>query len=387
MAAGSPSRRRDAGALPQHRGCRMSELRPQRTLLPHALALLYGLAIAYASLQPIGEWVEPAPGTPFFLFAPLRARWLPHDFALNLVAYVPLGFFVALLPARAAPFARIALGAAFGGAMSFAMESLQMLLPLRTASIVDLLSNTVGALLGAAIAALLARASGMRRVIAQARARLFIAGHLGDVGLALLALWLIAQLNPGIPLFAVTFDPEPGRLLGPPTAPPDGAALLIEAAESAFQLVGVGLFLALLLRERRFVAGGVLVLIGVALLLKGIAASLVIRPSIWETWQRPGVLMGIGAGALLIPVAIHLPRPVQVAACAVALLASVGTPLLAPDLLAADAPLTLFNWRYGQLLNYHGLTRTILLVWPLCAAAWLFALAGRPRWGEPEAFR
>ena len=41
-----------------------------------------------------------------------------------------------------------------------------------------------------------------------ARSRLFLGGRLGDIGLALLVLWLAAQVNPGIPLFAVTFDPE-----------------------------------------------------------------------------------------------------------------------------------------------------------------------------------
>jgi VanZ family protein len=355
----------------------------RRTLLPHALALLYGLSIAYASLQPFGEWLEPTAGTRFFPFAPWPPRWLRHDFLLNFVAYVPFGFFVALLPRRAAPLARIALGAAAGFALAFAMEWLQMYLPRRTASVVDLLANTAGALAGASGAAAFARASRLRRAIAGARARLFIGGRLGDVGLALLLLWLIAQINPGIPLFAATFDPEPWRLLVNAPQPPEGAVLLIEAAQSAFQLVGVALFLALLSRNRRYVGGAVLMLVGAALLLKGVAAWLMLRPAVWETWQRPGALAGIAAGALLIPAAIQLPRPVQVAVCAIALLASVGTPLLAPDLLAAGAPLTLFNWRYGQLLNYNGLTRTILVVWPLLAAGWLFALAGQPRWGEP----
>ena len=237
---------------------------------------------------------------------------------------------------------------------------------------------------GGALGGALTRADGVKAALSGARARLFLGGHLGDVGIALLALWLVAQVNPGIPLFAVTFDPEPRRILAAAATPPDGAALLIEAAESAFQMLGVGLFLALLLRERRYVAGGVLVLIGIALALKGIAAMLVIRPAIWDVWQRPGVLLGIAAGALLLPAAISLPRPVMVAACAVALLSSLGTPVLAPDLLSAGAPLTFFNWRYGQLLNYNGLTRTILLVWPILAALWLFALAGRPAWGHPD---
>jgi len=355
-----------------------------RTRLPHALATLYAFAIVYASLQPFGDWVEPAPGTPFFLFASWPNRWLRYDFLFNIIAYCPFGFFVAWLPTRASPLMRIALGTAVGAVLSFSMESLQMFLPQRVASTLDFLSNTIGAALGAAIAAGLSRSQNIRRTISSARTELFLDGHLGDVGIALLILWIVAQINPGIPLFAVTFDPEPGRILAASAAPPESAALLIEAAESAFQMLGVGLFLALLLRDRRFIGGAVLVLIGAALILKGVAAALVIKPAVWDSWQRPGVMMGIAAGALLILAAVNLRRPVMVAVCGVALLSSASVPLLAPDLLSARAPLTLFNWRYGQLLNYNGLTRTILLVWPLLAAAWLFALAGRPAWGHPD---
>ena len=355
-----------------------------RTRLPHALAALYAIAIVYASLQPFGDWIEPAPGTPFFLFATWPSRWLRYDFLLNIVAYAPFGFFVAWLPARAPVLSRIALGAVAGGALSLSMETLQMFLPQRVASAADFVSNTLGALLGAAIGAMLANSGRFRPTIHRRRAQLFLYGPLGDFGLALLALWTIAQINPGIPLFAVTFDPEPDRLLAAPQAAMESAGLLIEAAESAFQMLGVGLFLALLLRERRFVGSAVLVLIGTALLLKGIAAAIVIKPAAWDTWQRPGVMMGIAAGALFILAAVNLARPVMVAVCGIALLSSVGVPLLAPDLMSARAPLTLFNWRYGQLLNYNGLTRTILLVWPLLAATWLFALAGRPAWGHPD---
>ncbi|HET9047299.1 MAG TPA: VanZ family protein [Casimicrobiaceae bacterium] len=358
-----------------------------RTLLPHALATLYALSIVYASLEPFGGWLEPEPGTPFFLFAAWPSRWFRYDVLLNVVAYVPLGLFAALLPRRAAPMRRIAIGMLFGFTLSFAMETLQMFLPRRDASTIDLLSNTIGALAGAALGGALTRAEGVKSALSVTRARLFLGGRLGDVGIALLVLWLAAQINPGIPLFAVTFDPAPERVLAVASAPTERAALVIEAAESAFQMLGVGLFLALLLRGRRLVAGGVLLLIGVALLLKGAAATLVIKPAVWDVWQRPGVLMGIAAGALLIPAAISLPRPVMVASCAVALLSSIGVPMLAPDLLSAGAPLTFFNWRYGQLLNYNGLTRTILLVWPILAALWLFALAGRPAWGDPESAR
>src|SRR4029434_6576757 len=109
-------------------------------------------------------------------------------------------------------------------------------------------------------------------------------------GQALLVLWLVAQINPGIPLFAVTFDVEQaqGGVVALVASAPDTAAKVIEAAESALQLLGVGLFLTLLLRERRFTGGALLLLVGGALVAKGIAAVLVLRPAGWGNLRKPG---------------------------------------------------------------------------------------------------
>jgi hypothetical protein len=159
---------------------------------------------------------------------------------------------------------------------------------------------------------------------------------------------------------------------------------MLNAAGSAFQLIGIGLFVTLLLRERDDARGAVLLLIGGALVLKAFGASLLLKPAVWQSWINPGVLMGIAAGALLLPLAMALPRPAQVAACGIALLASLAAPLLAPELMSAPAPVSLFDWRYGQLLNYNGLTHAALVLWPILAAGWLFALAGRPAWGRPS---
>jgi VanZ family protein len=356
-----------------------------RTLLPHALALLYGLAIVFASLQPFAPWIVPEADTPFWPFARWPLRWTRFDVLANAIAYLPFGLFVALGPRRATPRARTMLALAAGMSLSFAMETLQMFVPPRDANLVDLAANTLGALLGGLAGASLVRADRLRHALSSMRFRVFLPGRLGDVGLALLVLWLVAQINPGIPLFAVTFDVEQAtNAIAAAPAPPDTAATLIEAAGSALQLIGVGLFLALLLRDRRHIGGAVLVLVGAALLAKGAAAMLVIKPAVWETWFKPGVSFGMAAGLLALLVTIFLPRPVQVAACATALLASLLLPVLVADVPSARAPLTLFSWRYGHLLNFNGLTQTVLLAWPLLAATWLFALAGRPRWGEPE---
>ena len=355
--------------------------RVPRSYLPHTLAVLYALAIAYASLQPFGPWIAPVPGTPFWPFAPWP-RWTRFDVAANVLAYVPLGAFVALMPRRAPPMTRAWLALAAGLTLSFATETLQWFLPSRAASLVDLAANGVGALAGGLAAGMLVRSDGTKRMVVGIRHRLFLPGTIGDIGVALLALWLVAQANPGIPLFATTYDPAREPVAAAATV--DFAAALLEAAESALQMLGVGLFVALLVRERRHVGAAVVALIVAALLLKGGAAAVMLKPAVWEGWLRPGLSTGVAAGALLLLFAIALPRPAMIAVCAVALLSSVGVPLFATDLVGASAPLTLFNWRYGHLLNFNGLTRTVMLVWPLAAASWLFALAGRPAWGRAD---
>ncbi len=351
----------------------------QRTFLPHILGILYGLAIAFASLQPFAPWIPVPDGTPFWLLAPWPPKWTRFDVIVNTLAYVPFGMFVALIPKRAAPLLRAGVAVAVGATLSFGMETLQMFLPSRSANLIDLMANATGALLGGLLGGTLVRAQKTRQMLSAARDRAFLPGRLGDIGIALLALWLTAQINPGISLFAVNFNPDLASIAAAETA-----ATMLEAAQTAFQLVGVGLFLALLLRDRRHVGGAVLLLIGTAFVLKGLAAWLVLKPAAWETWLQPGISIGIAAGSLGLLLTAFLARPAQVAVCAVALLSSLLLPLAAISASSTPAPLTLFNWRYGHLLNFNGLTHTVLLVWPIAAAAWLFALAGKPAWGRPD---
>jgi VanZ family protein len=350
----------------------------QPTLLPQCLTVLYGLMIVYASLEPFSGWMAPAPGTPFFLLAPWPPRFARADIVINVVAYVPFGLFAGLIGRHRAPAARFAVGTLAGGLLSFAMESAQMLLPFRDASTIDLLTNSAGSALGAIAAAVLNRTPTLRAKIGEWRERVFIGGRSGDLGLALLFVWLLAQVNPGIPLFAATFDPSLELTR-------DVAGTLLQAAQSAFNVVGIGLFLATLVRERRLLGSAVLLLIGSALVLKGLAAALVIRQSVLENWLKPGVSAGVAIGAVGLLLAIRLPRPARTTACAIALLSSLIAPLLAPDMWHARAPLALFDWPYGQLLNFNGLTHGVLVVWPVLASVYLLWLAGQPGWGHTEA--
>ena len=339
---------------------------PHPSRLPEYLAGLYALLIIYASLESFSAWMVPLPGAPFFLFALWPPRFTRSDVAINLLAYTPLGFFVALAGRRTA-LLRLTAATGAGLLLSFAMETMQMFIPTRDASAMDLVCNTAGAGIGG-ISAIAFDRTGMRASVSAWRRRVFVNGRGADLGLALLAIWLLAQLNPGIPLFAATFDPSLELTR-------DLAGTLLQAAESAFNVIGVGLFLALLLRQRRFVGGAVLMLIGTALIFKGAAASVLIRQSVLETWIKPGVSLGVAVGALVLLLAVWLPRPVRTTLCAIALLASLVPPLLAPDMWRARAPLALFDWPYGQLANFNGLTHAVLIAWPILASIYVLSVA------------
>ncbi|MGH8713475.1 MAG: VanZ family protein [Casimicrobiaceae bacterium] len=348
--------------------------RPRATRLPAYLAGLYALMILYASLESFAAWMAPLPGTPFFLLAPWPPRFTRFDVAVNILAYAPFGLFVASSGARR-PIVRLALAVGAGALLSFTIETAQMWIPTRDASPMDFLCNSAGAGAGGLAALALDRMPRLRARIGSWRHRAFLDGASADLGLALLAIWLLAQVNPGIPVFAATFDPSLELTS-------DLAGTLLQAAESAFNVVGVGLFLALLLRQRRFVGSAVLVLIGVALMLKGAAAMVLIRHSVLDTWIKPGVSLGVAAGALVLLLAVWLPRPARTTMCAVALLASLVAPLLAPDMWHARAPLAMFAWPYGQLLNFNALTHAVLVAWPILASMYVLSVAARRSAGE-----
>ncbi|MDR0250635.1 MAG: VanZ family protein [Burkholderiales bacterium] len=350
-----------------------------RTHLPLALALLYTLCIVYASLYPFIRWEMPLPGTPYWLFEP--ARFYRTDFIVNFFAYLPLGLFIGLTGRRY----RLFRATVCGALLSLAMESCQWLMPPRSADLYDLLANTVGAISGGAISWGLATFLPLRDALYRWRA-LFLPGWLGDFGLALLVFWLAAQTNPGIPLFSIAFDPTVLAAAWPDNTVPFTDARWSMSAEivmGAFQISGVGLFVALLVRDRRHAVLMAMLLILAAFLLKNVAIWLTLSDAARTHYLgRTATWIALILGFLLLYAFFALSRPKAVTVCAVILLSSLLTLLLLPDLLSTRMPSSLLNDRYAHLLHFDGLTRTILLVWPLTAGIWLLFLAGRPRWGE-----
>ncbi len=327
------------------------------------------LLVAYASLYPFAPLRLPSSDLLGAFFA--RPRYvIPFDVAINVAAYLPLGMVATLYFAGAGDRRRaMARAVALGAALSFAMESCQLFMPTRVASFYDVLANAAGTLVGA-----LAFAdpfySVLTRPLGRWREDALLPGAWGDAGLVLVALWLIAQLNPALPFFGA----------GDIAAPGEGAVAAgpLEWVGVALSVCGFGLFISTVLRGEQGCLRVTLLLLSVALWLKFVGASFLVQPSSDE-WVTSGRFLGLAAGlAALVPLR-RLPRPGRTY---VAILAILAGDLLS-KIFGAYSPLEellrLFRWPYGQLANFTTLTRYLNELWPFAALTFLVAVFLRDR--------
>lgn len=353
---------------------------PHTVRLAWILAASYLLVIVYASLQPFQGWRMPPQEILNFLSAAWPRFITLQDVTINVAAYVPLGLLASIgWGARFGP-ARGALAAALAAAaLSLAMEATQMFLPSRIASNVDLLANGLGGLLGAMAAPLLAPGRILGGKLHAARARLFLDGMTSDVGLVVVFLWLVTQFHPTAQLFGTgslrSIIDLPDYFMHTP-----GLAFSREAAVVGFNLLGVGMILAALMREGTRAPLITSAVIGVALGIKVFTVAVLVRSPAPLAWLTPGVLVGLAGGSAMLYAAARLPRPAQLI-LSVACIAVATTAInIAPGNPYQSIPPRLLAGGASHFLSFSGIVRALSELWPLLAAGFLlYALAARRR--------
>ena len=158
------------------------------------LALVFVALVVYASLYPFMGWRDQGL-SPWFVFVESRTpRGTLFDWGVNVVGYMPLGFLLCLGWLRTWPTGLGPLWAVvIGGLLSVLMETLQIYLPVRVPSALDMGLNTLGVALGVLLAWGLERLGAIARW-SQFRAHWFVPEASG--ALVLLALWPVALLFP-----------------------------------------------------------------------------------------------------------------------------------------------------------------------------------------------
>jgi len=159
----------------------------------------YVALIVYGSLFPWSGWQPPAAADEF-----VRGVWPRHvswsDLVSNVLIYLPLGLFGMEWGRVAGRRGGWAIGVCLGGlVVSGAMETLQLCMPGRVSSLSDVVANGVGTGCGVAAALLIGGDGVVAGRLHWLRRQWVADGWLGDVGVAVVLLWVMSQLIPFVP--------------------------------------------------------------------------------------------------------------------------------------------------------------------------------------------
>jgi VanZ family protein len=344
------------------------------------LVCFYLLLIVYASLHPFSGWRFGGVSPLAFLESGWPRYWTVFDPVVNVLVYVPLGFFLMVaLSRRAGTLGAILLAMLCGGLLSFGIEVVQNWLPSRVASNLDLVCNSLGAVIGS----LLGWRYGLRFFprLWHWHRQWFLDLPEVEWSLPVLALWLLLSLSPEIMLFGAG---DLRQWLGV-LPPPETGALLPPVSADSFQItetfvvlsnsVALGLWVSCVVNGYWLPFVAPLVFLLLALCVRTLGAMILLGQAEAFSWLTPGAENGLALGILLLATMLTLPMHIRLLLAMAALM--VGT------VLANLAPLDPYSlaalkvWQQGHFLNFNGLTRLLAAVWPVLALPYLFLLGRR----------
>ncbi|HUP93824.1 MAG TPA: VanZ family protein [Burkholderiales bacterium] len=351
--------------------------RAPRGLLARVLAIAYFVVIAYASLQPFRGWWVPPEEIRLFLTAPWPRYITLEDVVVNIAAYVPLGFLLARACMRSYGIRRaVFVAAALASLTSVAMETVQMFMPARIASNVDVLTNSLGGLLGALAAPMFAPTQSLGIRLARAREQWFVYGPSADVGLVLVCLWLVTQLHPAAQLFGTgnlrdTFD-LPVWFFHQPQL-----LLSAEAAVVGLNLLGVGLIIVALTRETQPRGAVTAAVLGAGIAAKALTALALSKTAAPWAWITPGVMLGVLVGGVVLYGLTHVGRRAQWVAACVSFAAGIAIINVGPENPYQTLPPQLIAGGATHFLSFSGIVRALSELWPFLALVYAAAVAGK----------
>lgn len=347
-----------------------------RARLRSYLAVGYVLFIVYFSLSPFSGWRGQGLEFSAVLTMPLLQQYTWFDVAANLLAYLPFGLlFGQALRTHFATLWSVLFTTLGGAVLSAAMEYAQMYLPVRISSNLDLLINSCGALLGAVLAVSIASHKRFTLLLTHWRMRLLHGGGKMDFGLALVVLWMFAQINPSLPMLGTVFI---GRMVRAPfvTFQPVPFSW-VESLTIALNLLMLGLLLLTLLRNRNHVMSTLMLMLCLVALAKFIAAAMLLKFWALLLWLNGEAIFGMLTGLLLLAAAVRLPRE-WILRCAA--LVTLVYWVLINWILDSGAPsnaMPLYQWNYGHLLNYNDLSQSIAFLFPLIMLLYLWRIKNK----------
>ncbi len=352
---------------------------PAGSTFARVALLVYALLILYASWFPFSGWNYIGLSPLAYLTAPLPHYWTVFDVATNVLAYIPLGMLLvyAMYPAvRGALALLLAVLATL--LWSGTMEAVQTFLPTRVSSNLDLITNVLGALIGAVIALLTSGFFLRESLLLGLRDKWF--SHEASRGLIVASTWPLAQVYPQGYLFGhgqlapmlferlsdqfgISIDPI--ALIWPDLQLTAGQFWLAETVISACGMCGAVLALLCVLRKDAPAWPLILLLTGSALAVKSMATALLFAPENAFVWLTPGARGGVLLGLIML-IGLRLLSPsLRRRVAVLMLMISLITVNLIPTNPYFVA--TLQRWVQGKFLSFNGAAQFLSLAWPFLA--------------------
>jgi VanZ family protein len=327
------------------------------------LTVGYAFFIVYASLSPFTGWQKRGLDFLDVLRAPLYLTYTPFDATVNFLAYLPFGLLITFkLRKNYSVGESVVAGCIIGIFLSVTMEFLQMYLPTRISSNVDLLTNSLGVFFGAIIAVSITSWTGIFLRGEYWRHHIFHQGKEVDFGLALLALWMFGQINPSLEMLG---NISVGEFVRHPFEVP--VAVEFDAWGIFAVILNVmmlGSLMLTILRAQQKILGSLLTVLGIVIIIKLFAAAVLLKSWALLLWMNSEAVWGIVFGLVWIFI-IQWTKNVIIS---VGVFSSLGSFLLvnfAPNSNNTLATKSLYQWQYGHLLTYTGLAQTIAMIFPL----------------------
>ena len=344
-------------------------INPGRSRLAAFVALAYTLVIVYASLQPFIGWRIPPEALFYFLTAVWPRYITASDITLNVVAYVPFGamLVIALRPHHAGFFGGL-MAITLAALLSLTLESVQMFLPARIASNLDLLANAGGAAIGVMVGWLFGLAPVTRRH------RLIRTDVLGDCGLIALATWLFIQFDPST-LALASGDWREWLRFKPWFAYVPTTYQTVETCIGALAAIALGLLAAQITVNRTAAAMVVAATIAFTLIAKSAAVWSLARAASPLQWLTPGLSEGLLIGTAVIALLIWLPPAWRSAMAIVCLLATVVLVNITPENPYQTMPSFLKGSQQTHLSSFSNIVHLLSQLWPFATSLLLLALA------------
>ncbi|MDO8177388.1 MAG: VanZ family protein [Undibacterium sp.] len=365
----------------------------ERKASPFSRASLvaYLVLIVYASWYPFSGWKINNLAAILDVVKQWPRYWSVFDVAVNVLGYMPLG---ALLVFAVYPRVKrrwaIFLASLCGVLISMTMEGMQYFLPSRVTSLLDVITNAIGTLLGAII--------GMRLVpmlLEKGRLRLLRTQwlyHEASRELLVLGLWPLAQIFPQASLFGLgqilpilsgwleeflDIDVDLGNILLNGFELDADEFLLSETFITACGCTGAVLICLFLLNRHapKFWLSCVLLL--AALSSKTLASALMFSPDLAFAWLTPGAKGGLLISVIMLYGFSFAPTHVQRRLAIIML----GASLLLTNIIPSNPYFlaTMQSEIQGKFLNFYGAAQFLSVVWPFVALWYLFNHTERVR--------